>query len=53
MEARGFGAPVDRTWSRPSRLHRRDGVALAGAAVLITAALTVAVSTGAFRFVGG
>ncbi|MFM9701374.1 energy-coupling factor transporter transmembrane component T family protein, partial [Streptomyces europaeiscabiei] len=35
MEARGFGAPVERTWSRPSRLHPRDGVALAGAVVVI------------------
>lgn len=53
MEARGFGAPVERTWSRPSRLHPRDGVALAGAVVVIGVALAVAVATGAFRFVGG
>ena len=53
MEARGFGAPGERTWSRPSRLHPRDGVALAGAIVLISVALGVAVATGAFRFVGG
>ena len=53
MEARGFGADIDRTWSRPSRLHPRDGVALVGAVALIGIALTAAVSTGAFRFVGG
>lgn len=53
MEARGFGAPVERTWSRPSRLHPRDVVALAGALVVIGVALAVAVATGAFRFVGG
>lgn len=53
MEARGFGAPVERTWSRPSRLHPRDVVALAGAVVVIGVALAVAVATGAFRFVGG
>ena len=53
MEARGFGADIDRTWSRPSRLHPRDAGALVGAVVLIGVALTVAVATGTFRFVGG
>lgn len=53
MEARGFGAPAERTWARPSRLHPRDGAALFGAVALMAAALTAAVTTGAFRFVGG
>jgi energy-coupling factor transport system permease protein len=53
MEARGFGADVERTWSRPSSLHPRDGLALAGGVVLIGIALTASVASGAFRFVGG
>ncbi|MBT9605223.1 energy-coupling factor transporter transmembrane component T [Microbacterium sp.] len=53
MEARGFGADTERTWARPSRLHPRDAVALVGAVLLIGVALSVAVATGAFRFVGG
>lgn len=52
MEARGFGADVERTWSRASTLSGRDAVALAGAVALIAVALTAAVVTGAFRVVG-
>ena len=51
MEARGFGSDIERTWSRPSRLHGRDAVALAGAAAIMAAALAAAVALGAFRFV--
>lgn len=51
MEARGFGAPTPRTWARPSRLHPRDAVAVAGAVVVIAAALAAAVAAGTFRFV--
>ena len=53
MEARGFGAAGERTWSRPSHLRARDGVALAAATALIGVALAAAAVTGAFRFVGG
>lgn len=52
MEARGFGADVERTWSRSSTLSGRDAVALAGAVALIAVALAAAVVTGAFRVVG-
>ncbi|MDQ1171944.1 energy-coupling factor transport system permease protein [Microbacterium testaceum] len=52
MEARGFGADVERTWARPSTLSARDGAALAGAIVLGALALAAAVATGAFRVVG-
>lgn len=52
MEARGFGADVERTWARPSTVSTRDAVALAGAAVLVAVALGAAVATGAFRIVG-
>ncbi|RLK46671.1 energy-coupling factor transporter transmembrane component T family protein [Microbacterium telephonicum] len=51
MEARGFGAPMTRTWLRRSTLGRRDALALAGGVLLIAAALTVAVAAGTFRFV--
>ncbi|MFJ4036569.1 energy-coupling factor transporter transmembrane component T family protein [Microbacterium sp. NPDC090007] len=53
MEARGFGADVERTWARASTVSWRDAVALAGAAVLVAAALGAAVLSGAFRVVGG
>lgn len=52
MEARGFGADIPRTWSRPSTLSARDAVALVGALALIAAALGAAVASGAFRVVG-
>lgn len=51
MEARGFGADVERTWSRPSRLGWRDLVALLGGVALISLALVAAVLVGTFRFV--
>lgn len=51
MEARGFGSGIPRTWSRPSRLHRRDAVALAGGAAIMALAITAAVAAGVFRFV--
>lgn len=51
MEARGFGAPVERTWAHRSRLHPRDGVAVAAAVLLIAVALAAAVAAGTFRFV--
>jgi energy-coupling factor transport system permease protein len=51
MEARGFGSDIPRTWSRPSRLHGRDAVAVAGALAIMALALAAAVLTGAFRFV--
>lgn len=51
MEARGFGSGIPRTWSRPSRLHPRDGVALLGGIAIMALALTAAVVAGTFRFV--
>ncbi|WP_295014451.1 energy-coupling factor transporter transmembrane protein EcfT [uncultured Microbacterium sp.] len=51
MEARGFGADVLRTWSRPSRLHARDAVALAGGVGIMALSIAAAVLTGTFRFV--
>ena len=51
MEARGFGADVERTWARPSRLHPRDGVAVCGAVALMAVAIAAAVAAGTFRFI--
>ncbi|BDZ40265.1 energy-coupling factor transporter transmembrane component T family protein [Microbacterium suwonense] len=51
MEARGFGSGIPRTWSRPSRLHPRDAVALLGGASIMTIAIAAAVAAGVFRFV--
>lgn len=51
MEARGFGADIERTWARPSRLRARDAVAVAGACALIAVAIAAAVLAGTFRFV--
>lgn len=51
MEARGFGSGIPRTWARPSRLHPRDAIALAGGTAIMAVAIAAAVATGAFRFV--
>ncbi|GAA2977501.1 energy-coupling factor transport system permease protein [Microbacterium terrae] len=51
MEARGFGSGITRTWSRPSRLHARDAVAVAGGCLVIAVAIGAAVAAGTFRFV--
>lgn len=51
MEARGFGSRIERTWSRPSRLHARDGAALLGGVAIMALAIAAAVATGVFRFV--
>lgn len=53
MEARGFGAPVQRTWARPSHLGRTDWVLLLAAAVIGATAVTVSVLTGAWNFIAG
>lgn len=51
MEARGFGSGIPRTWSRPSRLHPRDALALLGGVAIMALALAAAVAVGTFRFV--
>src|SRR5690606_6006652 len=51
MEARGFGSGIPRTWSRPSRLHARDAIALLGGVGVMALALAAAVLAGTFRFV--
>jgi energy-coupling factor transport system permease protein len=51
MEARGFGSSIPRTWSRPSRLHGQDAVAMAGGVAIMVLALAAAVALGTFRFI--
>lgn len=51
MEARGFGSGIPRTWSRPSRLHRRDAAALGGGLAIMAVSIAAAVAVGTFRFV--
>ncbi|TFB92578.1 energy-coupling factor transporter transmembrane protein EcfT [Cryobacterium sp. HLT2-28] len=51
MEARGFGAPVRRTWARPSRFGGRE-YALVGIGLLVALlAVIVSVATGNWNFV--
>lgn len=53
MEARGFGAPIRRTWARPSTFGGREA-ALIGIGLLVAAlAVTVSVATGSWSFVLG
>lgn len=53
MEGRGFGAPVERTWARPSRLHPIDGVFIAGGVLLGATAITVSLIVGSWNFALG
>lgn len=51
MEARGFGAPVRRTWARPSTFRGRE-VALVGIGLTVALlAVGVSVATGSWNFV--
>lgn len=51
MEARGFGAPVTRTWARTSRLHLRDAVLVLLAVAVAAASVTAAVVAGTWTLV--
>lgn len=49
MEARGFGAPVRRTWTRPSPWRGIDTAAVLIGLTISVLALTAALLTGSFR----
>ena len=49
MEARGFGGPGGRTWARPSRVGLADLVLVLAAVVVLGAAITGALVTGAWH----
>jgi energy-coupling factor transport system permease protein len=51
MEARGFDAPVRRTWAREATFTSRDGWFVASAAAIAFIAVMMAVMTGAWNFV--
>lgn len=51
MEARGFGAPVPRTWARTSRFHPRDAVLILLAVGIAAASVTAAVLAGTWTLV--
>ncbi|MBN9644828.1 energy-coupling factor transporter transmembrane component T family protein [Corynebacterium mendelii] len=52
MEARGFGAPGQRSFARISRLHGRDWLLMFLAATAAAVSIGVAVATGYFKFLG-
>lgn len=51
MESRAFDGPVTRTWARESHFGTKDWAFVAGAAVIATIAVMMAVMTGAWNFV--
>ncbi|MFJ4046156.1 energy-coupling factor transporter transmembrane component T family protein [Microbacterium sp. NPDC089987] len=53
MEARGFGAPVQRTWARPARFGRQEWMLVIAGASISALAILAAVSTGAWNFILG
>jgi energy-coupling factor transport system permease protein len=52
MEARGFGAPIKRSWARESRFGLGEWMLVLIAATVATAAITVSVATGHWNFIG-
>lgn len=49
MEARGFGAPTNRTWARAVRLGWADAVMLLACVLIVAAATWAAVAAGTYR----
>jgi energy-coupling factor transport system permease protein len=52
MEARGFGAPIRRTWARPSRFGAADLVLAATGVAIAASAIAAAVLLGVWRPLG-
>ena len=52
MEARGFGAPIRRTWARPSVFRSRDWAVLGLALTIGATAAAVAIFVGSWNVVG-
>lgn len=53
MEARGFGAPGERTWARESRFGAGDWLLLVVGAAISTLAIAAAVAAGTWNFILG
>jgi len=51
MEARGFGAPIRRTWARPSTLGGREYALVGMGLIVALLAVVVSVATGNWHFV--
>jgi energy-coupling factor transport system permease protein len=52
MEARGFGAPIRRTWARESRLGSADIALIVISLAVVGTAVAVSVATGHWNFLG-
>jgi energy-coupling factor transport system permease protein len=52
MEARAFGAPVRRTWARPSRFGRAEWAMIGLGLIVVVIAVSASVLSGHWRFVG-
>lgn len=53
MEARAFGAAVERTWARPSAFGWREGILILIGAAIAAVAITASVATGHWNFIVG
>lgn len=53
MEARGFGAPVRRTWARQAHFGGREWMLLAIGAAISSSAIVAAVAAGTWNFILG
>ncbi|QMU96475.1 energy-coupling factor transporter transmembrane protein EcfT [Microbacterium esteraromaticum] len=53
MEARGFGAPVRRTWARQARFGWQEWMLVLAGAAISAVAIVAAVATGAWNFILG
>jgi energy-coupling factor transport system permease protein len=53
MEARGFGAPGERTWARPSLFGAREWALVGGGLGVAVLASAVSVLSGNWNFVLG
>lgn len=51
MEARGFGAPVDRTWARVAHFGGREWVVVAAGCLVAALSATIAVLTGSWNVI--
>ena len=53
MEARGFGAPIRRTWARPATVGRRDVLLVALAVLVVAVAVAASIAAGRWHPVVG
>ena len=51
MEARGFGAPGERTWARTAHFGRTEWVVVAVGCLVAAASATAAIATGSWNVI--